>query len=88
MQEKSKGVPSRHIKNRVGFQDYKDCLFNKKPLILGSQESNQEHQEKIYSFRSLNLITYSIEQSKIALSCNDDKRYILEVNIHTLALGN
>ena len=86
--KKSKGVPSRHIKNRVGFQDYKDCLFNKKSLILGSQDSNKEHQEKIYSFRSLNLITYSIEQSKIALSCNDDKRHILEDNIHTLALGH
>ena len=86
--KKSKGVPSRHITNRVDFQDYKDCLFNKKPLILGSTSSKEQHQDKIYTFRSLKLTTYSIEQSKIALSENDDKRYILEDNIHTLAIGH
>ena len=86
--KKSKGVPSRHIKERVDFQDYKDCLFNKESLILGSNVGKENHQEKIYTFRSLNFVTYSIEQSKIALSCNDDKRYILPDNIHTLAHGH
>ena len=32
--KKSKGVPSRHIKERVDFQDYKECLFNKESLFL------------------------------------------------------
>ena len=86
--KKSKGVPSRHIENRVNFQDYKDCLFNKKPLILGTTENKDQHKEKIYTFRSLKLVTYSIEQSKIALSSNDDKRYILDDDIHTYAHGH
>ena len=87
--KKSKGVPSRHISNRVSFDDYKNCLFDKTPLTLGCESSkNEEHKGKIYSFRSLNLITYSIEQSKVALSSNDDKRFILPDNIHTLALGH
>ena len=49
--KKSKGVPSRHIENRVNFQDYKDCLFNKKPLILGSNLSKDQHQDKILYFQ-------------------------------------
>ena len=86
--KKSKGVPSKHIANRVDFQDYKNCLFNKTPLILGTTENKDQHKEKICTFRSLKLVTYSIEQSKIALSSNDDKRYILPDNIHTYAHGH
>ena len=35
-----------------------------------------------------NLVTYSIEQSEIAFSRNDDKRYILPDDINTLAIGH
>ena len=86
--KKSKGVPSRHIEKRVTFNDYKECLFEKKDIKLGDENGKPEHRDKIYSFRSLNLTCYSIEQSKVALSGNDDKRYILEDNIRTLALGH
>jgi hypothetical protein len=86
--KKSKGVPSRHIANRVDFDDYKNCLFNKEVIKLGDENGKEKHKEKIYSFRSLKLTTYSVEQSKIALSGNDDKRFILQDNIHTLALGH
>ena len=87
--KKSKGVPSTHIQNRINFTDYKDCLFNKKALALGDDNnSNPKHIDKIISFRSLNLVMYTIQQSKITLSGNDDKRHILENQIDTLALGN
>ena len=77
------------VSNRVSFNDYKDCLFDQSPLTLGCElTKKEEHKGKIYSFRSLNLITYSIEQRKVALSSNDDKRFILPDNIHTLALGH
>jgi hypothetical protein len=76
--KKAKGVPSRHIKERVTFDDYKKCLINKEKITL----------DNIYSFRSIKLTNYSIQQSKVALCCNDDKRVILEDNIHTLAYGH
>ena len=31
---------------------------------------------------------FSIKTSKVSLSCNDSKRYILRDNIHTLAYGH
>jgi hypothetical protein len=86
--KKSKGVPSRHIDKRVDFDDYKTCLFEQKNIKLGDENGKVEHKEKIYSFRSFNLTTYSVEQSKVALSFADDKRYILEDKITTLALGH
>ena len=86
--KKSKGVPSRHIDKRVDFSDYKTCLFDQKNIKLGDENGKEEHREKIYSFRSFKLTTYSVEQSKIALSFADDKRYIMEDKITTLALGH
>ncbi len=85
---KSQKVFLPDIDKRVSFDDYKTCLFDKKEIKLGDVTGNKEHQSKIYSFRSFNLTTYSVEQSKIALSGNDDKRFILPDNIHTLALGH
>ena len=76
--KKSKGVPRRHIEKRINFQNYKECLFDKKIIKL----------DDIYSFRSLQLSTYSITQSKIALSYCDDKRHILDDGITTLAHGH
>jgi uncharacterized protein YeeX (DUF496 family) len=86
--KKSKGVPSKHIDKRVDFDDYKTCLFDKVNIKLGDANGKKEHQDKIYSFRSFKLTTYSVEQSKVALSGNDDKRYIMPDNIETLALGH
>ena len=83
--KKSKGVPSKHIDKRVDFDDYKTCLFEQKNIKLGDENGKEEHREKIYSFRSF---TYSVEQSKVALSFADDKRFILEDKITTLALGH
>ena len=31
---------------------------------------------------------FSIKTSKVSLSCNDSKRYILRDNVHTLAYGH
>lgn len=78
LKKKSKGVNSKHLKNRIGFEDYKNCLFH------GINKSL----DKMYAFRSKNMKTYSIQQSKICLSGNDDKRIIQEDKIHTLAIGH
>ena len=81
-------MPSKHIDKRVDFDDYKTCLFEQKNIKLGDENGKEEHREKIYSFRSFKLTTYSVEQSKVALSFADDKRFILEDKITTLALGH
>lgn len=85
--KKSKGVPSKHIKNRVTFDDYKDCLDTGKDIKLGDETSKPQHQEQIYTFISKQMTTYSILQSKIALSSRDDKRIPID-DIYTLAIGH
>ena len=78
LKKKSKGVNSKHLKKRIDFEDYKTCLFD------GVNKSLDE----MYAFRSKNMKTYSIQQSKICLSGNDDKRIIQGDKIHTLAIGH
>ena len=71
------------------MDDYRNCQANQVKITLGDKNAlRPEHREPITSFRSLKLKTYTIEQTKIALSGDDDKRYILPDNNHTLALGH
>ena len=80
---------SRHLQKRIDFGDYRDCLLYEKIITLGKETSKQEHQEKIHTFVSHNMKMYSVEQSKIALSCKDDKRIPMSHNKHlTYALGH
>lgn len=86
--KKSKGVSSRHLKKRIDFEDYKSAL-NGTDIILGDKNSiRPEHRDKMYSFKSINMTTYSIESKKICLSGKDDKRIILKNRIDTLAIGH
>ena len=61
--KKSKGTKKCVIKQKIMFQNYKDCLFNNK-TVYRSQER----------FKSYNHHVYTEEVNKIALSSNDDKR--------------
>ena len=59
------------------MEEYKRALFNKE--IIYKRMNNilsQKHQ------------LFTNEINKIALSYDDDKRYVLTDNIHTLALGH
>jgi len=76
--KKSKGVSSIHLKKRIDFNDYNNCLFNEQVIKL----------DNITSFRSIGLQTYTVDMNKIALSFKDDKRVILDDKIHTLAYGH
>jgi len=86
--KKSKGIAKKHLKKRITFEDYKECLFDNKKISLGKEDDIDLRKDKIYSFISHNLVTYSIEQGKIALSSEDDKRILLGDRVHTLALGH
>jgi len=82
-----KGINSRHLKKRVSFDDYKDC-HSGKVIRLGDGAEKEEHCEKIYGFKSVKMQMYSIEQSKLCLTNNDDKRILCEDGIHTYAIGH
>ena len=61
--KKVKGTKKCVIKQKVMFQNFKDCLCNNKD-VYRSQER----------FKSYNHDVYTEEVNKIALSSNDDKR--------------
>ena len=56
------------------FKKFKDDLFNKKTI---------RHKMKRIQSKKLKLVTYKID--KISLSCFEDKRYVLNDGIRTLA---
>ena len=61
--KKAKGTKKCVIKQRLKFDDYKDCLLNNE-IILKSQQR----------FKSERHDVYTGEINKIARSSNDDKR--------------
>ena len=74
--KKSKGTKRCVIKQKLIFQNYKDCLLNNK-TIYRSQER----------FKSYNHDAYTEEVNKIALSNNDDKRIQTFDGIETYPYG-
>ena len=64
--------------NRVNvateFHEFKDVLFNKKII---------KHKMKRIQAKKYKIGTYEID--KISLSCFDDKRYVLDDEVYTLA---
>ena len=60
--KKAKGTKKYVMKQRLKFNDYKNCLLNNK-IILKSQ---QRFKNKVYN-------VYTEEINKIVLSSNDDK---------------
>ena len=75
--KKCKGVKKSVVKESIMHEDYKNCLF-----------TGKEQLRKMNVIRSHKHDIYTEEVNKIALSPDDDKRYILEGQTDTLALGN
>ena len=61
--KKSKGTKRCLIKQKLMFQNFKDCLLNNKNVYRSQQR-----------FKSYNHDVYTEEVNKIVLSANDDKR--------------
>ena len=74
--KKAKGTKMCEIKQKLMFENYKDCLFNNK-TVHRSQER----------FKSYYRDVYTEEVNKIALSSNDDKRLQTSDNIRTYPYG-
>ena len=75
--KKCKGIKSGVVEKSIAHEDYKTCLFELK-----------EQRRQMNVLRSYNHTIYTETINKVALSPFDDKRYILEDNINTLAWGH
>ena len=76
--KKAKGVKRSVVEKEVSFQDYLDCLVSPSKKICRTQT-------QILSLRQR---LYTVKQNKVALSGQDDKRYLLPDQISTLAWGH
>ena len=72
--KKCKGIKKSVVKKEIIHQNYKDTLFNK---------SQSNHTFKAIRSNKHSLSSYVI--NKTSLSCYDDKRFILDNGINTLA---
>ena len=75
--KRCKGVKKQVVENTITHEDYKTCLLTGKE-ILRKQNILRSYEHEIYTE----------EVNKIALSAADDKRYILNDGVHTLAWGH
>ena len=65
-EKKCKGIKKAVVKKTISFNDYKNCLFNKKP---------QMRQMNVIRSHKHEVFTETV--NKVALSCEDDKRIIM-----------
>ena len=72
---KAKSVKKNVIKKSLTFEVYKKCLF-----------SEEEVMKEMNIIGSQNHEIFSMTGNKVALSANDDKRWICPNKIDTLAL--
>ena len=72
-----KGIKNYIINNKITFEDYENCLFNKQ-IISCEQNVIRSKLHKLYTLR----------EKKIALNPADEKRYICNNNVDTLAWGH
>ena len=74
---KAKGIKKNVVQKEIKHNNYIETLFNKSINLY-----------KMNIIRSEKHILNTYEVNKIGLSCYDDKRYILDDGITTLAYGN
>ena len=72
-----KGINRSVAKKHIHFNDYKNTLF-----------SGASMRHEVTRIVSKKHEMYTIKQNKISLSAYDDKRYILDDGITTLAYGH
>ena len=74
--EKAKGTKKCIINKMLNFNDYKNCLFDNRKVLRSQQR-----------FKSENHSVYTENINKIALSCNDDKRFVATDGIESYSYG-
>ena len=74
--KKAKGTKKCIINKMLNFNDYKNCLFDNEKVLRSQQR-----------FKSENQIMYTENINKIAVSCNDDKRFAAADGIESYPYG-
>ena len=74
--KKAKGTKKYITNKMLSFSDYKNCLFDNEKVLRSQQR-----------FKSENHIVYTENINKIALSCNDDKRFVATDGIESYPYG-
>ena len=74
--KKAKGTKKCIINKMLSFSDYKNCLFDNGKVLRSQQR-----------FKSENYIAYTESINKIALSCNDGKRFVATDGIESYPYG-
>lgn len=77
VEKRAKGVKRSVVERSLNFEDYVCCL-----------RENRDIFRKMKFIRSKKLQIFSVESNKRALSASDDKRYICDDGISTLAWGH
>ena len=75
--KKAKGTKQCVVKKMLRFNDYKNCLFANGKVLRSQQR-----------FKSENHIVYTKNINKIALSCNDGKRFVATDGIESYPYGH
>ena len=84
-EKKCKGVPRNVLNKDIRFFDYKNVLMN---TIDTNNKNNLSINKDIDKIGSKKQIIYNITNKKVALSCDDTKRFILNDGINTLPFGH
>jgi len=71
-----KGIKKSVVKNRLTFDDFKECVFSSEIKMVECNTLRSYHPEM-----------YSISVNKVALSAFDDKRYLVD-KLETLPYGH
>ena len=74
--KKAKGTKKCIINKMLSFNDYKKCLLDNGKVLRSQQR-----------FKSENHIVYTENINKIALSCDDDKRFVAKDGIESYPYG-
>jgi len=77
-QKSAKGIQKRYINDHVRHSHYLGVLRNVKRNMIS----------RFRMFRSTNHVVNTIEMNKVCLCAMDDKRFVLEDGVHTLAYGH
>jgi hypothetical protein len=75
--KRAKGISRAVVKKEISHEDYRETLF---------RGTLMEHQMTL--FRSIRHDIFTVNMNKISLSAYDDKRFVCDDGIHTLAYGS
>ena len=71
------GVPTPYVKKKMAYDRYKTCLLEEKNAAADYWRiTSKGHEVKF------------VKQHKSALSCFDDKKYLLSCKLHSLPYGS